>query len=65
MAFMLGVSVARLMRLPGLRGVQMKRFVRTTTPDAYSAVAVDHVDRCFQSPGPDRLWVADITYIPT
>jgi putative transposase len=57
--------VARLMRLAGLRGVQMKRYVRTTTPDAYSAVAVDHVDRCFQAPGPDRLWVADITYIPT
>lgn len=43
----------------------MKRFVRTITPDAYGAVAVDHVDRCFQAPGPDRLWVADITYIPT
>src|SRR5688572_21369072 len=41
--------VARLMRLAGLRGVQMKRFVRTTTQDAYSVVAVDHVDRCFQA----------------
>jgi transposase-like protein len=30
--------VARLMRLAGLRGVQTKRFVRTTTADAYSAV---------------------------
>jgi putative transposase len=57
--------VARLMRLAGLRGVQMKRFVRTTIPDAYSAVAVDRVDRRFEAPGPDRLWVADITYIPT
>lgn len=57
--------VARLMRSAGLRGVQMKRFVRTTIPDAYSAVAVDRVDRCVQAPGPDRLWVADITYIPT
>jgi putative transposase len=57
--------VARLMRLAGLKGVQIKRFVRTTTPDAYDAVAVDRVDRCFQSLGPDRLWVADITYIPT
>ena len=57
--------IARLMRLAGLRGVQMKRFVRTTTPDAYSVVAIDHVDRCFRAPGPDRLWVADITYIQT
>ena len=43
----------------------MKRFVRTTIPDAYSAVAVDRVDRRFKAPGPDRLWVADITYIST
>jgi putative transposase len=57
--------VARLMRLAGLRGVQMKRFVRTTIPDVYSAVALDRVDRRFEAPGPDRLWVADITYIPT
>lgn len=57
--------VARLMRLAGLRGVQMKRFVRTTIADADSALAVDHVDRCFEASAPDRLWVADITYIPT
>lgn len=57
--------VARLMRLAGLRGVQMKRFVRTTIADAHCAVAVDHVDRCFEAAGPDQLWVADITYIPT
>jgi putative transposase len=57
--------VAGLMRLAGLRGVQMKRFVRTTIPDAYSAVTVDRVDRRFEAAGPDRLWIADITYIPT
>ena len=57
--------VARLMRVAGLRGVQIKRFVRTTIPDSYSAAVVDRVDRRFQAPGPDRLWVADITYIPT
>jgi len=57
--------VARLMRVAGLRGVQIKRFIRTTIPDSYSAAVVDRVDRRFQAPGPDRLWVADITYIPT
>jgi putative transposase len=57
--------VARLMRAAGLRGVQMKRFVRTTIPEACSAVAVDRVERNFRARGPDQLWVADITYIPT
>lgn len=32
------------MRIAGQRGVQVKRFVRTTTSDAYSAMVVDRVD---------------------
>lgn len=57
--------VARLMRVAGLKGLQMKRFVRTTIGEENAAVAIDLVDRKFRAPGPDRLWVADITYIPT
>ncbi len=57
--------VARLMRAAGLRGVMPQRFVRTTISDAGSAVATDLVDRKFVAGGADRLWVADITYIPT
>ncbi|MFX8668617.1 DDE-type integrase/transposase/recombinase, partial [Acinetobacter baumannii] len=37
----------------------------TTTADSRASRAVDLVDRRFYSDGPDRLWVADITYIPT
>ena len=57
--------VARLMRAAGLRGVMPQRFVRTTVSDAANAVTSDLVDRQFQADGPDQLWVADITYIPT
>ena len=57
--------VARLMRAAGLKGVMPQRFVRTTVSDAANAVMTDLVDRQFKADGPDQLWVADITYIPT
>ncbi len=57
--------VARLMRCAGLRGVYAARFVRTTRVDPAAGRAIDLVDRQFVAPGPDRLWVADITYVPT
>ena len=57
--------VARLMRAAGLCGVTPQRFVRTTVTDPVAARALDLVDRQFAASGPDRLWVADITYIPT
>ncbi len=57
--------VARLMRAAGLRGASFRRFVVTTTADPQASRAADLVDRRFYAAGPDRLWVADITYIPT
>jgi putative transposase len=57
--------VARLMRAAGLQGVMSKCFVRTTVSDAANAVSIDLVDRQFKASGPDQLWVADITYVPT
>jgi putative transposase len=57
--------VARLMRATGLRGASLRKFVVTTTSDPQAERAVDLVDRRFYSDGPNRLWVADITYIPT
>ena len=57
--------VARLMRVAGLRGATLRRYVVTTQVDPASERAVDLVDRKFYTDGPDRLWVADITYIPT
>ena len=57
--------VAPLMRRDGLAGVHRRRFVRTTVPDEHAARAPDLVKRDFAAPGPDRLWVADITQLPT
>ena len=57
--------VARLMRAAGLRGLHPRRFVTTTVGDPAADRAVDQVDRQFAADGPDRLWVADITYVPT
>jgi putative transposase len=57
--------VARLMRVARLRGVAPRGFVCTTLQDPDAARAQDRVDRAFSAAGPDRLWVADITYIPT
>jgi putative transposase len=58
--------VARLMRRLGIEGVSRrgKRPVTTKRADPAPA-ASDLVRRRFQAPGPDRLWVADITYVST
>lgn len=57
--------VARLMRAAGLEGVHRRRTFRTTRRDRDAAPAPDLVQRQFAPAGPDRLWVADITYLPT
>ena len=57
--------VARLMHSLHIAGVHRRRFVRTTIPDEHAAFAPDLVNRDFHPSGPDRLWVADITAIPT
>jgi hypothetical protein len=56
--------VARLMTQAGLAGVSRRRFVTTTVKDG-GRQAPDLVGRNFTAEAPDRLWVADITYIPT
>jgi len=57
--------VARLMRRDHLAGVHRRRFVRTTVRDEHAEPFPDLVKRDFSAPGPDRLWVADITQLPT
>jgi putative transposase len=56
--------VARLMSQVGLAGVSRRKFI-TTTVKGDSRQAPDLVERNFTAKGPDLLWVADITYIPT
>jgi len=56
--------VARLMRNAGLVGVSRRKSAITTVRDG-ARQAPDLVERNFTADQPDRLWVADITYIPT
>ena len=58
-------GMARLMRRAGLRGVCRRRFVRTTQQNPATPPTADLVHRAFTAPAPNRLWVADITYLPT
>jgi len=57
--------VTRLMRALDLWGVCRRKAYRTTLRDADARPAPDLVDRRFTADGPNQLWVADITYIPT
>ncbi len=57
--------VERLMRQMGLAGRVRGKKKRTTLPDAASARPADLVDRRFRAPAPNRLWVADLTYVAT
>jgi putative transposase len=57
--------VARLMRVAGLQGASRRKGCWTTRRDKDARPAPDLVERDFTAQGPDQLWVADITYIPT
>jgi putative transposase len=58
-------TVERLMRELGLRGVVRGKTVRTTVPDEAIDRPVDLVARQFRADAPNRLWVADLTYVRT
>jgi putative transposase len=58
-------AVERLMRELGLAGARRGKKVRTTVPDPAAARPKDLVDRQFAPLHPDRLWVADYTYVST
>jgi putative transposase len=59
-------TVERLMRALGLRGVTRgKTSVRTTIGDEAADRPLDLVARQFRAPAPNRLWVADLTYVKT
>jgi len=57
--------VARLMRANSIRGVSRRKWTTTTVRDRAAVVAPDLVKRDFRAQGPNQLWVADITYVPT
>lgn len=56
-------TVERLMAANGWHGVTRARKVRTTVADPADERAPDLVDRQFRVLAPNRLWVADFTYV--
>ena len=57
--------VARLMRQAGIAGCHRRKRIWTTRRDDSQSLAPDRVNRQFAAEGPNELWVADITYVPT
>jgi putative transposase len=57
--------VARLMRERKIQGASRRKSFVTTVRDKDARPAPDLVERNFRATAPNRLWVADITYIPT
>jgi len=57
--------VARLMLAAGIFGVSRRKWICTTQRRKGARPAPDLVERNFTADGPDQLYVADITYVPT
>lgn len=59
-------TVAKIMRDNDLRAKTARRFRGKTTDSNHALPVADNVlDRQFDPEGPNEVWVADITYIPT
>jgi putative transposase len=58
-------TVERLMKELGFEGAIRGKPVKTTFPDKALPCPRDHVNRQFQPPAPNRLWVSDFTYVST
>ena len=58
-------QTGRLMRAAGIEGATRSKRVTTTRPDPASARHPDLVNREFTATAPNRLWVTDLTFVPT
>jgi len=58
-------QTARLMRGAGIEGARRSKRVKTTRPDPTSSRHPDLVKREFTATAPNRLWVTDLTFVPT
>ena len=57
--------VARLMRAERLAAHRKRRFRRTTDLRHKGPIAPNVIERQFDAPAPNQVWVTDVTYIPT
>jgi transposase len=58
-------QTARLMRAAGIEGTRRSKRVKTTRSQPTSARHPDLVQRKFTATAPNRLWVTDLTFVPT
>jgi transposase InsO family protein len=59
-------TVERLMKAQGLRGIPREKTRKTTSSEgAQTPCPQDKVERQFVADAPNRLWVADLTYVRT
>jgi transposase InsO family protein len=58
-------TVARLMRRMELQGAVRGKTVKTTFSDRATPCPADRVNRQFQAPRPNALWLSDFTYVAT
>ncbi len=59
------ISGARLMRALGLQGIIRGKTIRATRSEKAASCPLDRVNRDFEAPRPNVLWVADLTYVAT
>lgn len=57
--------VARIMRKSNIIARTKKKFKVTTDSGHHLPVAANVLNQDFEAAGPDQIWMADITYIPT
>jgi transposase InsO family protein len=58
-------TVERLMRRLGIQGAVRGKKAKTTISDKATPCPADRVNRQFQAPRPNVLWVSDFTYVST
>ena len=58
-------TVTRLMNQMGLQGVVRGKAAKTTISDRATPCPADRVNRQFQAPRPNALWLSDFTYVAT
>src|SRR5512143_3145904 len=58
-------TVERLMKEMGLQGAVRGKPVKTTRSNPATPCPLDRVNRQFQAPRPNALWVSDFTYVST
>jgi transposase InsO family protein len=51
------------MRSAGLHGVIRGKPMRTTVTDKTAPCPLDHVNRVFRAPAPNRLWLSGFVYV--